>query len=144
MKGLKDNGWNVKGVEPNVNIAKYGIEKFNFDISSISFDLYDSKNKFDLITMIQVIAHFYDVRICLENASRLLKPNGLLLIETWNKDSLIAKIMGKAWHEYSPPSVLNWFTPSSLKILAEQLKLKHLISKRTLKNPNESRQITSC
>lgn len=102
MKGFKDNGWEVKGIEPNINMAKYGRSKFDFDISETVFELYQGQNTFDLITMIQVIAHFYDVRRCLKKAYRLLKPNGLLLIETWNKDSFTAKIMGNAWHEYSP------------------------------------------
>ncbi len=133
MKGFKDNGWEVKGVEPNLNMVKYGVEKFNLDISRSSFESYHDQNVFDLITMIQVIGHFYDVRSCIKTASRLLKTNGLLLIETWNKDSLIAKIMGYAWHEYSPPSVVNWFTPSSLKMLARQYKFKCIKSKRTLK-----------
>ena len=55
------------------------------------------------------------------------------VIETWDKDSLTAKIMGKAWHEYSPPSVTNWFTPSTLKMLMVQQGLKHLKHRRRLK-----------
>lgn len=133
MKGFRDNGWEVKGVEPNRKMATYGIEQFNLDISLTSFEAYRDPNVFDLIAMIQVIAHFYDVRSCIENASRLLKKNGLLLIETWNRDSLTAKIMGNAWHEYSPPSVVNWFTPSSLKMLAKQYGFKCITFKRTLK-----------
>ena len=133
MKGFRDNGWEVKGVEPNRRMASYGIAKFNLDISVSPFEAYSDQNLFDLIAMIQVIAHFYDVRSCIENASRLLKTNGLLLIETWNRDSLTAKIMGNAWHEYSPPSVVNWFTPSSLTMLAKQYGFKCITFKRTLK-----------
>ncbi len=133
MKGFRDNGWEVKGVEPNMKMTTYGIEQFNLDISMTSFEAYRDSNLFDLITMIQVIAHFYDVRSCIKNASRLLKTNGLLLIETWNRDSFTARIMGNAWHEYSPPSVVNWFTPSSLKMLAKQYGFKCITSKRTFK-----------
>jgi len=133
MKGFKDNGWEVKGVEPNIKMAKYGRDKFDLDISTEAFEIYSDYSKFDLITMIQVIAHCYEVRKCMENASRLLKSKGLLLIETWNNKSFTAKIMSKAWHEYSPPSVTNWFNPSSLSLLAEQFGLTCLMSKRTFK-----------
>ena len=133
MKGFKDDGWEVKGIEPNINMAKYAKDKFDFDISETAFEQYQDQRTFDLITMIQVFAHFYDVRKCLKKASQFLKPNGLLLIETWNKNSLTAKVMGDAWHEYSPPSVTNWFTPPSLNMLVEQYNFKNLISKRTFK-----------
>jgi hypothetical protein len=44
--------------------------------------------------------------------------------------------MGKAWHEYSPPSVMNWFTPSTLKMLMAQQGLKCLKYRRRLKKLN--------
>ena len=47
-----------------------------------------------------------------------LNPDGLLLIETWNCDSLAARVFGTNWHQYNPPSVLHWFSKLSL---AEQL-----------------------
>jgi 2-polyprenyl-3-methyl-5-hydroxy-6-metoxy-1,4-benzoquinol methylase len=133
LKVFQDRGWKVQGVEPNLKMAKYGRDRFGLDITATGFESYMSKNEYDLITMIQVISHFYDVRKCVEKAYQLLKRNGLLLIETWDKDSLTAKIMGKAWHEYSPPSVTNWFTPSTLKMLMVQQGLKHLKHHRRLK-----------
>jgi 2-polyprenyl-3-methyl-5-hydroxy-6-metoxy-1,4-benzoquinol methylase len=133
LKAFQDRGWKVQGVEPNLKMARYGRDRFGFDVTATSFESYISKNEYDLITMIQVIAHFYDVRKCIEKTTHLLKRNGLLLIETWDKDSLTAKIMGKEWHEYSPPSVTNWFTPSTLKMLMAQHGLKHLKYHRRLK-----------
>jgi len=38
-----------------------------------------------------------------------------MLIETWNKDSTTAKIFGKHWHKFSPPSTLNYFSKKTLK-----------------------------
>jgi SAM-dependent methyltransferase len=64
--------------------------------------------------MIQVAAHFHNPRRAFANAFNLLKPDGVLLIETWNYQSLTARAFGRAWHEYSPPSVLQWFSPETL------------------------------
>lgn len=54
-----------------------------------------------------------------EKVSKMTTKSGLLLIESWNEDSLMRKLMGQNWHQYSPPSVLRWFTPNRLeRILA--------------------------
>lgn len=71
--------------------------------------------------MVQVIAHFHDLQGAFQAVIELLSPKGYLLVETWNKDSLVAKALGKGWHEYSPPSVLHWFSPSTLKQLLTPL-----------------------
>jgi hypothetical protein len=70
--------------------------------------------------MIQVVAHFYNLREAFQVAAELTRPGGFWLIETWNKDSLMARAFGQNWHEYSPPSVLNWFSPEGLKCLVSQ------------------------
>lgn len=133
MRGFQKCGWLVNGVEPNESMAEYGRTELHLDISSASFESYVDQKKYDLVCMIQVIAHFYDIRACLENVVGLLKKDGLLLIETWNRESFTARLLGKSWHEYSPPSVLNWFTPSSLEVLLQDYGLYLLESKRTYK-----------
>ncbi len=71
-----------------------------------------------IITMIQVMAHFVDPLDAFDRVARANKNDGLCLIETWNCQSLTARLFGKAWHEYSPPSVLHWFSPARLARLA--------------------------
>jgi hypothetical protein len=44
-----------------------------------------------------------------------LSESGLLLIETWDRDSIAAKASGARWHELNPPSVLHWFSRASLR-----------------------------
>jgi hypothetical protein len=44
----------------------------------------------------------------------VLRPGGHLLVETWDRKSWTARLSGRAWHEYSPPSVLHWFTRGGL------------------------------
>ena len=43
-----------------------------------------------------------------------------MLIEIWNRDGITARILGKHWHEYSPPSVLHWFNLNGLKRVVER------------------------
>ena len=42
------------------------------------------------------------------------------MIETWDKDSIIARIFGKHWHEFSPPSTLNYFSRKTLNEIVSQ------------------------
>lgn len=114
MKGFENEGWKVKGVEPNSTMVMHAKETLGLDVVQGSFETMPIQDAYDLVTMIQVIGHFYDLSAALDKARSILNPNGYVLIESWNYNSLYAKLMGKNWHEYSPPSVLNWFSKESL------------------------------
>lgn len=114
LKGFENQGWKGSGIEPNETMASYGRNELNLDISTGSLESYKTATKFDLITLIQVIGHFYDIDKALENISDLSNPKGLVLVESWNMNSKVARVLGKHWHEYSPPSVINWFSDESI------------------------------
>src|SRR5215204_3163287 len=116
LQGFIEEGWQGTGLEPNARIAVAGREKFGLDIRQGALESFDGDGdeKFDLISMIQVAAHFYEPRAAFQKAADLLNENGLLLIETWNRESISARLFGKNWHVYSPPSVLQWFSEKGL------------------------------
>ncbi|MCS6873353.1 MAG: class I SAM-dependent methyltransferase [Pyrinomonadaceae bacterium] len=114
LQGFVDEGWQGSGIEINKTMARYAREKLNLTVFTGSFENFQGKGEFSLISMIQVVAHFYDLKAAFQNAHSLLSKNGVLLIETWNFRSITARIFGRKWHEYSPPSVLHWFSPESL------------------------------
>lgn len=114
LKGFTESGWRGIGLEPNAEMARFGREKLNLEIHQGSLESFETQEKFDLISMIQVAAHFYEPNKAFCKAAELLNENGFLLIETWNRDSVSARIFGKNWHEYSPPSVLQFFSEKGL------------------------------
>ena len=120
LKGLIQKGWQGKGIEPNPTMASYARQTLHLDVETVPFEQYTTEQKFDLVTMIQVLAHLYDVRKSLKITRDLLRKNGLLLIETWDRESLPARLLGSNWHHYCPPSVVNWFSVGGLKTLPEQ------------------------
>jgi len=152
LKGFQMNGWDCSGVEPNKTMAEYGKREMQLNIEVGSLESFKSGEKYDLITLIQVIGHFYDIDKALENIYSLLKPGGLVLVESWNRASFVAKLFGKSWHEYSPPSVIHWFTDDSLNDLfsvhnfklvdkgfpKKQINLKHALSLVHSKTPKFS------
>jgi SAM-dependent methyltransferase len=114
MKGFQDSGWQTEGIEPNQTMASYGRDNLALDIFTGSLENFKTNHKYDLISLVQVIGHFYDLNKAIRNISQFLKDEGLVLVESWDMDSLYAKLMGSKWHEYSPPSVLHWFSDKTL------------------------------
>lgn len=115
LQGLLNHGaWTGQGVEPNERMATYGRDTLGLDITTSPLERLDSERKFDVVTCIQVLPHFYDLEVALESVARLTRTTGHLLVETWDKESKTARLFGKSWHEYSPPSVLHWFSPNTL------------------------------
>ncbi len=133
LQGFIDNGWHGKGLEPNAQIAAGGREKYNLDIRQGSLESFATGEKFDLISMIQVAAHFYAPARAFQKARDLLNENGLLLIETWNRASISARIFGANWHEYSPPSVLQFYTEKGLTDFLQTVGLQKIASGRPSK-----------
>jgi len=121
LKGFQNEGWGGVGLEPNAAIADLGRGEFGLDICQGTLESFATEEKFDLVSMIQVAAHFYDPAASFEKAYELLKPGGMLLIETWDRGSLSARTLGKHWHEYSPPTVLHWYSKVWLERYLERL-----------------------
>lgn len=117
LQGFCDGGWSGQGLEPNDAVAKYGREQLDLNIHTGSLEKFESAEPFDLVSMIQVMGHFVDPREAADKVSSLVKQGGHCLIETWNVRSWTARTFGHSWHEYSPPSVLQWFSPETTTAL---------------------------
>lgn len=113
-KGFKLEGWRCTGIEPNAGMAKHGREQMLIDIRQGTFENFETPEKFDLISMVQVVAHFREPKGAIEKAKALLKPSGHLLIETWDRNAISARFFAENWHEYSPPSVMQFFSLEGL------------------------------
>jgi SAM-dependent methyltransferase len=70
--------------------------------------------RFDAITMFQVLEHTVDPATLLATAAEGLRPGGSIVLETWDRDSLVARTLGPAWQEVAPPTVLHLFGRRSL------------------------------
>jgi SAM-dependent methyltransferase len=118
LQGMCDTGWQGEGIEPNATMAEHARQHLGLSIRNASLEELEQVDRYDVITMIQVMAHFVDPREAFRQIARANKNGGLCLIETWNWRSATARFFGKARHEYSPPSVLHWFSPRRLAQLA--------------------------
>ncbi len=114
LAGFTQAGWTGLGLEPNPEMAEYGRARLGLDMCVGSLEEFRSDRRFDLVTMIQVLPHFHHLHTALQVAGQHTRPGGCWLVETWDRESWVARISGQAWHEYSPPSVLHWFSARDL------------------------------
>lgn len=118
LQGFVDGGWAGQGLEPNGTMAAHARAALGLDVEVGCLERLEVEEAYDLITMIQVVPHFFDLRRALGRAAAATRVGGCWLIETWRRDSWAARFFGKRWHEYNPPSVRHWFTRRGLDTLA--------------------------
>lgn len=136
LKGFLESGWQGIGLDPNSSMTSYGRDNLGLHMETGGLENFSSNQQFDLVSMIQVIAHFSDIRQALHKAADITRDNGFWLIESWNRESWVARILGQHWHEYSPPSVLHWFSPSGLNRLVSQYGFSEVARGRPIKSIN--------
>lgn len=117
LKGFESMGWECEGVEPNDTMASYGRTELNLKITTGSLEEFNSENRYDLITLIEVIGSFYDLDTAMKAVVRYIKDDGLVLVESWDRESRTARFFGKRWHEYCPPTVTHWYSDKTLNDL---------------------------
>lgn len=134
LKGFENTGWKGVGVEPNDSMAQYAKKEMGVNVITGALETVELDDEFDLVTLIQVVAHIFDLHNSMKRVNHFLKPGGYVLVETWNKDSFTAKIFGRNWHEYSPPGTLNYFSKKTLN----DLMVKHDFTKVAGGTPKKS------
>ena len=137
MEMARNDSWKVSGVELSeyaVRVGKKkGLDIRVGDIHSAQFP----KNSFDAITMFDVVEHMTYPERDIQEAAKLLKPHGILVINTPDAQSLFARILGKRWHLIVPPEHIHYFSPHNLSILLKRngfeiLEVKKIGKKFTL------------
>jgi 2-polyprenyl-3-methyl-5-hydroxy-6-metoxy-1,4-benzoquinol methylase len=119
MQALRLRGFDVYGVEVSATIAAHAIDHFGFDTVHVG-ELQSApweEQSFDLITMWDVVEHVVDPHALLLSARRLLKPGGLLVLETQDIESRFARALGPRWHHYKHAEHIYHFTPGSVRRL---------------------------
>ncbi|MBP7653218.1 class I SAM-dependent methyltransferase [Candidatus Dependentiae bacterium] len=118
---LKNQGFDAKGIEPNKFAYEYA--KKNFGIDLINDDLISANFKsseFDAVVMLHVIEHLKNPCLELSEIKRVLKPGGLLVIETPSFDSLIFKFLKHRERSIRCRGHLFFFTYDTLKRLLKK------------------------
>ena len=114
------SGWECYGVEPALASVQYAKEVYNLDVfHGFLSEVQYPENFFDVIVMLGVIEHMPSPLQDLKEIERILKPNGLLTIETPNIDNLGYKILKSKWRHFNP-SHYYFFSPTTIAHLLDK------------------------
>ena len=81
---------------------------------------------FDMVAMFDVIEHMPVPQYAVVEAARLLRPGGVLVVETPNTAGLSARLMRHHWPLLRPPEHLSYFDARNLTILLERCGFDYL------------------
>lgn len=122
-------GWDVRGLDPSPYAGTHASSRLELDVTTGGFlDVDWGDDRFDLITMFNVLEHMADPVAVEKRLYQLVRPGGLVAIETWNSSSLVARLLGSRWQQYDPDYVPYYFSAKSLARLfpAERWTLRSL------------------
>lgn len=123
----RKRGWETVGVEPSEHAASLGRAK-GIDVRTGTLDSLEAPDhSFDVITLWDVIEHVPEPRDTLRQVRRLLRPGGIIAINTPDADSLWARVMGMQWHLIVPPEHLHLFGTRSLRRLLADTEFECLL-----------------
>ena len=101
---------------PPTACARHGRDKEGLDIRLGTLRRVALEGgSFDVVRLHNVLEHLPDPLGDLREASRLLRPGGLLVLSTINAASLAARMSGADWRYYEPHCHLYAFTPRTLR-----------------------------
>lgn len=119
VQAAKDLGWEAMGVDISQNAVKYcqskGLDCHKIDGVKLPF----KDNYFDLLTNWHVIEHCRDVKETLDEWYRVLKPGGVMILETPDSTYLKAQWMRQKYLKFWPPDHLYTFDRSNLSSILE-------------------------
>jgi 2-polyprenyl-3-methyl-5-hydroxy-6-metoxy-1,4-benzoquinol methylase len=126
---LKKDSWEVKGIELDPAMIKK-LKEQGIDHYSSKLESFETTEKFDLITLFDVIEHIPYPALAFDKLQDLLAPGGIIAIITPDYNSTQRKLFGKRWFQFKPMEHIHYFTPETLSRKAKE---SGLLVKRFIK-----------
>ena len=96
-------GFVPDGIEPSAWAVRVAAEKYGLALRPGAFEAAAlDPEAYDAVTMIDFIEHTPSPFEAVQNASRILRPGGILALVTPDVHSLAARIAGRKWWHYRP------------------------------------------
>jgi glycosyltransferase involved in cell wall biosynthesis/SAM-dependent methyltransferase len=124
----RERGYDPVGLEVSAASAAFGRKAFDLDIREQTIDELDDDERFDVITLIDVLEHLSNPLEAIDRCQKLLAPNGVLCVVTPDPSSRTARIAGRRWwalvpaHSYLIPrlTLLELLTAQGLVVTTDE------------------------
>jgi len=117
LEVAQGRGWTIKGTEPDKKTRREARKRTNTELYENIFQVKNSENQFDAITMWHVLEHVHLLEESLEHIYNLLKKEATLIIAVPNPSSWDAQRFQENWAAYDVPRHLYHFSQENLKTL---------------------------
>ena len=125
---LQDRGAECYGVEFQSQAVEIANQKFPGRVfKGDAFSNEFPSMHFDVITLLGVIEHVLEPVRLLRRCSALLNPGGILMLQTPNSASFLARIMRQLWPPYAPIEHIHIFSAKSLNTCLSELGFEEII-----------------
>jgi SAM-dependent methyltransferase len=114
IKVFEENGHNASGIEPNEGFQAYSRNRLRANVTRGYLSDVPPDDAYDLVLLVHVIEHFRSPREALERLHRLVKPGGLLYVETPNLGAVATR--DRLFHY----AHIHNFTPATLALIANR------------------------
>jgi len=116
-------GKNARGIELSPTAVRQALQK---GLSVIQAEIEDLPPypKFGCITAFDVIEHVLKPDEFLKGIADRLTPRGVCALTLPNLNSIFAQVMGKNWWFYIPEEHLHYFSPRTIRLLANKVGLE--------------------
>src|SRR5262249_37323679 len=118
---LKRRGFQVGGVDVSEEAARVAESEngVRVRVGSLKESMFANAS-FDIVTLFHVMEHVVNPRAVLAEVSRILKPDGALVLQVPNIDSWQCKAFGVKWYGLDVPRhVIDYSRKGMLKLLAD-------------------------
>ena len=118
-------GYSTLGVELSEWASAEARERFGLSVVPTLTEARTGRvGDLGVVSFFQVLEHLIDPVADLCHARACLGPSGLVLIETWDRSSAVARFLGRHWQQITPPSVVWLFDRNSLSYVLERAGLR--------------------
>jgi SAM-dependent methyltransferase len=126
MAAAVDRGWRVAGVEPAPAMRQQASERLHCAVYDSIQQAVQSGERFDCVTMFEVIEHLVDPIGTLNQVVELLAPGGVIALSTPNCSRPEAPLGKPIDIWFCPPLHIGYFNPDTLARCVELAGLKTL------------------
>ncbi len=117
VRAARDDGWPARGVELSAHAARaaaasgLAVQQGDF----LTMDL--APGSLTAVTMLDMLEHVASPRDYVRRARQVVRPGGLLVVETGDLGALYPRTFGRRWHFFTPPNHLSYFSRDTLRRL---------------------------
>lgn len=140
LRAAREAGYQASGIEVAPDCALEAARISGASVACGDFVHTPVPGPFDIITMFDVIEHFRDPAAAVRHAFELLSPGGLLVVETGDIATPVARALGRHWWFIDPPQHLFYFSRDGF---LELLRRSGFTGEITVKRPTRGVSLTN-